>query len=122
MTPEDPQSLSITYDHLSELIRLQARQSEQKIYGQYLDLRQRIEQIKYDQENLAAAVLARIDAHEDYHRKNEHRWGMLKLAGRYPFRFATLAGAMAWAAGGLGAGLNGRLQTLLRHLLELMGL
>ena len=44
MTPEDPQALSITYDHLSELIGLQARRLEQKIDGQYLDLRQRIEQ------------------------------------------------------------------------------
>jgi len=49
----------------------------------------------------AAAVLARIDAHEDYHRRNEHRWGLVKLAGRYPFRLAALTGIFLLAFGTL---------------------
>lgn len=63
------------------------------------DLRRLVESLRRDQADLAGAVLARIDAHEEYHCANEHRWGLAKLAGRHPFRFAGLV-AGAVAAGG----------------------
>jgi hypothetical protein len=44
-----------------------------------------------------AVLLARMDAHEAYHAKFEHRWGLIKLAERYPFRLAMLTFATAWA-------------------------
>lgn len=42
-------------------------------------------------EALREGLMARLDAHEAYHRQCEHRWGLLKLAERYPFRLAALA-------------------------------
>ncbi|MBI3736915.1 hypothetical protein HY256_10430, partial [Candidatus Sumerlaeota bacterium] len=75
--------------HLAELVRVQVRQLEDRIEAQYADLRERIEDLRRAGDDLAAAMLARIDAHEEYHRANEHRWGLVKLAGRYPFRFAA---------------------------------
>lgn len=48
-------------------------------------------------QTIHAVLLARMDAHEDYHARFEHRWGLIKLAERYPFRLAVLTFAMAWA-------------------------
>lgn len=36
-----------------------------------------------------ATLTARMDAHEAYHRGHEHRWGLVRLAGRHPFRLAA---------------------------------
>lgn len=83
---------------------------------QHADLRERIEEIRYQQESATNAIFARLDAHEDYHRRGEHRWGLMKLAGRYPFRLAAAATALAMASGSLGSGF-GRLAT---ELLALM--
>lgn len=44
-----------------------------------------------------AALSARLDAHEIYHARNEHRWGLVKLAGRHPFRLAFLTFAFSCA-------------------------
>ena len=85
----------MTYQHLAELIRVRTSQIEARTDERYDYLCQRIEEVKYAHDELRAAVLARIDAHEDHHRRHEHRWGVIKLAGRYPFRFAALAGTTA---------------------------
>lgn len=78
------------HPYLTELIKVQVRQLDERIAEQYADLRQRLDELRLAQEDFASAMLTRLDAHEDYHRRNEHRWGLLKLAGRYPFRFAAL--------------------------------
>lgn len=76
-TEEKP--LARRIDELAEL-------SEER----HRELRERIDNLHYVYETLAGIVLARMDAHEEYHRDNEHHWGLVRLAGRYPFRFAIL--------------------------------
>lgn len=85
-------------DYLADLVRVQIEQLEERLIDQHGELSRRIDEIRASQENLSAAVLARIDAHEDYHRQNEHRWGLIKLAARHPFRLASIAGAIAASA------------------------
>jgi len=94
----------MTEDHLIELIRVQVRNLEDRMSDHHADLRERIEEIRYQQESATNAIFARLDAHEDYHRRGEHRWGLIKLAARYPFRLATAATAVAMASGSLGSG------------------
>ncbi|GEM_PF-6288341 len=96
MLPTDPL--------LRDLIRLQIEQLESRLAEDYLDLRERLDDLRHHLESLTGAVLARLEAHEDYHRRNEHRWGLYRLAARHPFRFAALAGAAAVVAASLGAG------------------
>jgi hypothetical protein len=43
------------------------------------------------------ALVRRVDNHEAYHRRNEHRFGPGRLAERHPLRLASLA----FIAGGL---------------------
>jgi hypothetical protein len=38
-----------------------------------------------------AALVRRMDNHEAYHRRNEHRFGPGRLAERHPLRLAVLA-------------------------------
>ena len=84
-------------DALAETIGVQVAQLEERLSAQNREIHRRLEELQLSQEALAAAVLARLDAHEEYHVRNEHRWGMLKLARRYPFRLAAIAGALAVA-------------------------
>lgn len=70
-------------------------------------------------QTIYALLVARMEAHEAYHQRHEHRWGLVKLAGRYPFRLAALAFAGAWA---LLAGAGGSAQwvgDLARRLIKL---
>lgn len=85
----------------------------------YLDLKSRIENVQYVCETIAGVVLARMDAHEEYHRENEHKWGLVRLAGRHPFRFAILVtGALTmFGAAGADSGM-----TILLFLTRLAGL
>ena len=104
---------------LAELIRDQAAQLEERMGGQHAYLRHRIDEIMLAQQEICAVMLARLDAHEEYHRRNEHRWGLIKLAARYPFRFAALAvGAVAVGGGSLRAGAA---QELLAFFARLVG-
>jgi hypothetical protein len=59
--------------------------------------------------------MARIDQHEEYHRNCEHRWGLIRLAGRHPFRFAAAA-----AAALLLTNLGGESAALVSRIVELL--
>ena len=87
----------MTKENFTEVVRARVDQLEDRNREQYNDLRERIDEVRYAQDALAGTMLARLDAHEEYHRRNEHRWGFVKLAGRYPFRFAVLAAVFAIA-------------------------
>lgn len=90
----------MSYETLAELIRDQTAQLEQRMGDQHTYLRHRIDEIMLAQQEICAVMLARLDAHEEYHRRNEHRWGLVKLAARYPFRFAALAVGVVIVGGG----------------------
>ena len=63
----------------------------QRIDEHYAQLSERLHGLDETMQALYAAVLTRMDAHEDYHRRNEHRFGLLRLAERHPLRLATAA-------------------------------
>ena len=98
----------MTESYLAELLKIQAKQIEARIAELQEDLARRIEEMRAEQERFAGAVLARLDSHEEYHRANEHRWGLVKLAGRHPFRLAALAAAGATALAAMGEGAAAR--------------
>jgi hypothetical protein len=70
---------------------------------------QRLDDLAAQVEVMHALVVARLEAHELYHHQFEHRWGLIRLAERYPFRLALLAFAGAWV---LLAGTPGSLRWL----------
>lgn len=105
-------------NYLADLVRVQIEQLEERLTDQHRDLNRRIDELRQSHENLAAAVLARIDAHEEYHWRNEHRWGLVKLAARHPFRLAALAGAAAASASLFGE--NSQLGEFLSRLARLL--
>lgn len=72
-------------------------QLNRRIDDHHDDLCRRIEDLALKLEATHALVAARLEAHEDYHRRNEHRWGLIRLAGRHPFRLAVLAFFLAGA-------------------------
>lgn len=82
--------------------------------GRLDDLRQRVE-------TLQASTGARLDAHETYHRTHEHRWGLIKLAGRHPFRLAAVAMTGAAALQGLAPGSLRGLGRLARAVMAWLG-
>lgn len=69
---------------------------------QHLDERhqhlcQRLDDLDETVRTLYGALLARLDEHDAYHRRNEHRWGLIRLARRHPWRLAALAFAIGGA-------------------------
>ncbi|MCX7625831.1 MAG: hypothetical protein N2Z21_06430 [Candidatus Sumerlaeaceae bacterium] len=49
-------------------------------------------------EKVQAEVAQALVRHVEYHRSNEHRWGLMAWAQRYPLRFALLvAAAVLWS-------------------------
>ncbi len=84
--PPDP----ITHILNERIDRLEAR-FEDRIDERHADLRERIDELRQDIAMLTGTLLARLDAHEEYHRRNEHRWGLVRLAARHPFRLAAAA-------------------------------
>lgn len=69
---------------------------------QHLDERhqhlcQRLDDLDETVRTLYGALLARLDEHDAYHRRNEHRWGLIRLAQRHPWRLAALAFAIGGA-------------------------
>lgn len=72
--------------------RLEARLDER-----HADLRERLDDLRADLAALTGALLARLDAHDEYHRANEHRWGLPRLAARHPLRLASLLAAASLA-------------------------
>lgn len=71
-------------------------QMNQRMDEHYTCLCGQIDELTEVARTMQATLVARMDAHEDYHRKNEHRWGLIRLAGRYPFRLAGLTFLMGW--------------------------
>ncbi len=88
--PPDP----ITRILNERIDRLEAR-FEDRIDERHADLRERIGELRQDIAMLTGTLLARLDAHEEYHRRNEHRWGLVRLAARHPFRLATAIAVFA---------------------------
>lgn len=62
----------------------------QRIDEHHAFLSDRLDALQGTMESLHATLAARIEAHEAYHRRNEHRFGMIRLAERHPIRLATL--------------------------------
>ena len=60
-------------------------------------LYERLSDIETQLIELRSLLVARLDAHERYHRENEHRWGVIKWCHRYPFRMLALAASLAVA-------------------------
>lgn len=56
---------------------------------------ERLADIETQLMELRSLLIARMDAHERYHRENEHRWGLIGWCHRYPFRMLALAAASA---------------------------
>ena len=52
---------------------------------------------RFQKPELRSLLVARLDNHEIYHRKNEHRWGIVKWCHRYPFRMLFVASSLAVA-------------------------
>lgn len=52
---------------------------------------QRLDDLDETVRTLYGALVARMDEHDAYHRRNEHRWGVIRLAQRHPWRLAALA-------------------------------
>lgn len=76
-------------------------QLNRRIDEHHAYLRERLDELAGAVRAVHEALLARLTAHDAYHQQSEHKWGAIKLAGRYPFRLAALvfavAGAMATA-------------------------
>lgn len=105
----------MTEEPLAEMIRLHVSQLEERMVERHRELREKIDELRADQEDWAGAVLARLDAHEEYHQSNEHRWGLFKLAGRHPFRLSAFVAICVFAFSGTLPGLTPLLgQTLER--------
>lgn len=65
-------------------------QLDRRIDEHHQCLLQRLDDLADSLAATHAALSVRLDAHEAYHARNEHRWGLVKLAGRHPFRLAFL--------------------------------
>lgn len=75
-------------DPLAELLRERFEQLDRRLDDHHASLRERIERAESATQELTSAIFARLDAHEEYHRANEHRWGLFALILRYPLRSA----------------------------------
>jgi len=58
---------------------------------------ERLADIEAQIADLRSLVVARLDAHERYHRENEHRWGVIAWCHRYPFRLVAVVASLAVA-------------------------
>lgn len=72
-------------------------QLDQRISEHHEHLCQRLDDLTGAIRASQVAMASRLEAHEAYHQRNEHRWGLLKLAERHPFRLAILVFALAWS-------------------------
>jgi hypothetical protein len=82
---------------------------------------QRLDDLEAAMRSLYGALTARLDQHEAYHRAQEHRWGLIRLAERHPFRLALLAVAGLALALGLAPGSEWLGQWARRLLLDMLG-
>lgn len=88
--PPDPITTLLT----ERIDRLETR-LEKRLDERHDNLREGLDELRQDVATLTGALLARLDAHEEYHRRNEHRWGLVRLAARHPFRLAAAAALAA---------------------------
>lgn len=72
------------------------RQLNQRLDEHHAHLRERLDDLRREMQTLYGTIVARLDAHETYHRQCEHRWGLPRLAQRHPFRLALIAFSVAW--------------------------
>lgn len=72
-------------------------QLDQRITEHHEHLCQRLDDLAGAIRATHVALAARLEAHELYHQRNEHKWGLVKLAQRHPFRLALLVFALAWS-------------------------
>ena len=73
-------------------------QLHRQLDERHAHLIERLDELALQMRSFHESQLARLDAHEAYHRAHEHRWGALALAARYPFRLAALGALLAWCA------------------------
>jgi len=73
------------------------RQLNLRIDEHHQYLRERLDDLQEAIRAIHAALTERLDSHDVYHAANEHRWGMIRLAQRHPFRLALAASLAAWA-------------------------
>jgi hypothetical protein len=74
-------------------------QLNRRLTEHHESLRGRIDDLAQEMRAQHRMVIERIDAHEDYHRREEHRWGLPALARRHLLRLAAGAfalGALLW--------------------------
>lgn len=75
-------------------------QLDRRLDAQHRHVCARLEELAAAIRETHAAALSRLEAHEAYHRAEEHRWGLPRLAQRHPLRLAAgafCAGAVALA-------------------------
>lgn len=70
---------------------------ERRIDEHHACLHERLDRLEAALEALRDEFAARMQAHEVYHRQNEHRFGLMRLAERHPLRLALVA----FACGGV---------------------
>lgn len=81
----------MTPDHHEDCWRGEVTNELRHINTQLTNIFQRLDKVQLD---LAEA----LSRHAEYHRSNEHRWGLMAWAQRYPLRFALLvAAALLWS-------------------------
>jgi hypothetical protein len=90
-------------------------QLDRRMTERHEHLVERLAELATQMRALHEMQIARLDAHEAYHRANEHRWGLAVLAARHPFRLATLVLLLACAANPRAAGLASWLARLVEH-------
>ena len=95
-------------------------QLNRRIEEHHQGLCHRLEDLNEAIQSFYSALLARLDAHEAYHQHNEHRWGLIRLAGRHPFRLAMLAFTGAWLLSGAAPGSVRWLEALSHRLLQII--
>lgn len=86
------------------------REFNRRLDEQYDHVVMRLDELSERLELLQTQTAARLDAHEDYHRRYEHRWGLMRLAERYPFRLALGAALLTLL---LAPGLDDRILNIL---------
>ncbi|MGB9692469.1 MAG: hypothetical protein ACPL7D_09905 [Candidatus Sumerlaeaceae bacterium] len=68
-----------------------------EVTNELLHISERLAGLERRLEGLENHICQLFNQHLDYHTANEHLWGLLRWAQRYPLRFAVLvAGALLW--------------------------
>lgn len=110
------------HDQLLDLLNRRIDDHERALHLRLDGLERRLHELhdtlRTQHREAEARAEAQWDAHAAYHRGNEHRWGLQRLAQRHPLRLALLTAA---AVALLGAAGPAPLQRLGLALLQLAG-